>query len=280
MPVPLRLLRAGSPTLVLLLLAGPPLLAQSGGAAAREPKVAWELGAARGGWCVHFLISPKAAGDLLLRGARAVPAREDPGLPAAVRRVISDEPTYADWIPSQVCTWYTDGISANHRGYERGDGGKQLALFWWGLTASGERTGNRPGLSLVVLGTNSSGLKRQMQLEFVEMERLEINRVPVKESEDEEFSFKLDRTTVAFAGHPRPDSTLAVAPVAYQSMVKGEDNRLWLVAFQARPTEIAGLSGSLRIQGKGELARSLTESPIRLIGNIVTGGAGRVEFTE
>ncbi len=279
MPVPPRLIRPVAPVFALL-LAGAPLLAQSGGATPREPKVTWELGAARGGWCVHFLVSPKAAGELLVRGARAVPAREDPGLPPAVRRVIADEPTYADWIPSQVCTWYADGVLANHRGHERGDGGKELALFWWGLTASSERTGATPGLSLVVLGTNSSGLKRQMELEFVAMERLEINRAPVKESEDEEFSFKLDRTTVAFAGHPRPDSTLSATPVTYRSIVKGDDNRTWLVAFQAQPTTIAGLSGSLRIQGKGELARALTESPIRLVGNIVTGGAGRVDFIE
>ena len=280
MPVAPRRTPVTPVTLLLVLLAGSGLAAQSGGAAARDPKVAWELGTARGGWCLHFLVSPKVASDLLLRGAHAVAARDDPGLPPALRRVITDEPTFADWIPSQVCTWYVEGVTANHRGYERGDGGKQLALFWWGISASGERTGASPGLSLVVLGTNSSGLKRQMQLEFVEMERLEVNRVPVKESEDEEFSFRLDRTTVAFAGHPRPDSTLSVAPVTYQAVVKGEDNRIWRVAFQAQPTVITGLSVSLRVQGKGELARALTESPIRLIGNLVTGGTGRVEFVE
>ncbi|MBK6421412.1 MAG: hypothetical protein IPJ95_13780 [Gemmatimonadetes bacterium] len=282
MTVPRRPLCAGSAAVLLAaLLAGPALAAQSGGTLPpREPKVAWDLGPTRGGWCVYFLMAPKAAGELLLRGARAVPAREDPALQPALRRVITDEPTYADWIPAQICTWYTEGVSVNRRAYDRGDGGKQLALFWWGISATGERLGARPGLSQVVLGTNSSGLKRQMQLEFVEMERLEINRLPVKESEDEEFSLRLGRTTVAFAGHPSPDSSLAVAPVSYQSVVKGEDNRIWLVAFQATPTGIAGLSGSLRIQGKGDLAKSLTESPIRLVGHLVTGGTGRVDFVE
>ena len=201
-------------------------------------------------------------------------------LPAPLRRVIADEPQYAGWVPSQACVWFTEGLSANRRRYDRGDGGKPLALFWWGLAATGDRLGGKPGLSHVVLATNSSGLKRQMELAFVEMERIDIDRDSVKESEDEETRFRLDRTIVAFAGHPRPDSSLVVGPMSYRAVVRGESNRLWLVDFAAAPASIAALSGSLRIQGKGALARTLTGSPIRLIGTVVRGGSAGFRFIE
>ena len=42
--------------------------------------------------------------------------------------------------------------------------------------------------------------------------------------------------------------------------------------------ELFGLSGALRIEGKGELAQVLTASPIRYVGPIVWGGSGSMTF--
>ena len=60
MTVPRRPLCAGSAAVLLAaLLAGPALAAQSGCTLPpREPKVAWDLGPTRGGWCVYFLMAP------------------------------------------------------------------------------------------------------------------------------------------------------------------------------------------------------------------------------
>ncbi len=258
--------------------ASPLELTAQDGAPEPEAKVAWELGPGEGGFCIHFLVAPREAAGLLLKGQQPLSAADVPDLPAPLRRVVADEPQYAGWVPSQACVWFTEALTANRRRYDRGDGGKPLALFWWGLAATSDLLGGKPGLSQVVLATNSSGLKRQMELVFIEMERINIDRDSVRESEDEEIRFRLDRTVVAFAGHPRPDSTLVPAAVEYRSVVKGDGNRLWTVEFNAAPTGITALAGSLRIQGKGALADALTASPIRLIGNSSTGGWAGFRF--
>ncbi len=244
-----------------------------------ETRVTWELGTGRGGWCLYFLMAPREAADRLQKGLRVVPASDWPDLVAPLRRVITDQPEYGSWIPAESCLWFSSGVTSNRRPHETGDRGRDFALYWWGIAATGEASGGKPALSQVVLATNSSGLKRQMELEFVQMERIEIRRDSVTESEDEEISYKLDRTVISFVGHPRPDSTLVPVPVVRSAIVKGDNNRLWREEFRTTPTELAGLSGSLRIQGKGPLAKALTASPIRMIGTVSIGGTGEVRFS-
>lgn len=265
------------PVLVLLPLS---LQAQDTGALA-EPKVTWEIGEGQGNWCVHLLLDPRAAADLAIRGQRPVAARDYPLLHPALRRVLTDEPQYAEWVPSQVCLWFTKGVSIGKRDYERADGGKKpLAIFWWGLVATGDRLGSGPGLSQIVLATNNSGLKRQMELSFIQMERIEINREPVPESDDEQYRLRLDRTDLIFSGHPRPDSTLSLGPVGHHWAVRGDGNRVWQVEFSAYPTRMSALPGALRFQGKGKLAEALSASPIRLVGTFLEGGTAWMKFVE
>lgn len=266
--------------LTLLFLLPLALRGQDTGALA-EPKVTWEIGEGRGSYCVHLLIAPREAADLALKGQRPVAARDYALLLPALRRVISDEPEYADWVPSQVCLWFTRGVTIGKRLYDRADGGKkQLAIFWWGLAATGDRLGAGPGLSQIVLATNNSGLKRQMELAFIQMERIEINRDSVAESDDELYRLRLDRTDVFFSGHPRPDSTLTVGPVQHRWAVRGDANRVWQVEFSAYPTTISLLPGAFRFQGRGKLAEALAASPIRLVGTMLEGGTGWMKFGE
>src|SRR5690606_19390711 len=107
---------------VLVLL--PPALRAQDATALAEPKVTWEIGEGQGNWCVHLLIEPRAAADLAIRGQRPVAARDYPLLHPALRRVITDEAQYAEWVPSQVCLWFTKGVSIGKRDYDRADGGK------------------------------------------------------------------------------------------------------------------------------------------------------------
>ncbi len=266
--------------LALLALLPLALRGQDAGALA-EPKVTWEIGEGRGSYCVHLLIAPRAAADLALKGQRPVAARDYAPLLPALQRVISDEPEYADWVPSQVCLSFTNGVTIGRRLYDRADGGKkQLAIFWWGLAAAGDRLGSGPGLSQIVLATNNSGLKRQMELAFIRMERLEINRDSVAESADELFRLRLDRTDLFFSGHPRRDSTLTLGPVQQRWAVRGDADRVWQVEFSAFPTTISLLPGSFRFQGKGKLADALAASPIRFVGTMAEGGTSWVKFVE
>src|SRR5512147_2431586 len=67
--------------------------------------VSWTVMGPKAGWCLNFLMEPKNAAEDLVRGYRVVAAREAKGLSPAISRLIADEPTYAEWIPSEVCTY-------------------------------------------------------------------------------------------------------------------------------------------------------------------------------
>lgn len=240
-----------------------------------EVKVRWSLGTSSGAWCVHFLVSPADAEQHLPRGYRPIPAAETVGIPPAVARAASDEPEYAGWVPARACVVFLASVGIGDRQYGRGDGGKELALFWWGVSAAGDHLPRETGgLALRQLATNSSGLKRQMELELVRMERIDIDKAPIKESEDERTRVRFNDSELAFDGHPRPDSTLKPSLIHELGAMSGDGNKVWVFDVSMQPTTIAGLSGALRFQGRDDLTKLLSRSPIRLLGSLTSGGSG------
>jgi hypothetical protein len=246
-----------------------------------EVKNRWEVGAVSSAWCVHFLVDPLEAQDDLPRGYRTMAAREVVGLPGPFQRILADEPQYADWIPGQLCVAFPDVVTVEKRQYSRGDGGKPLGLLWWGIAAAGD--GMKPevgGLSLRVLATNSSGLKRHMELSRIPLARITIERAPIKDSEDERIRIKLDKVEIVFDGHPREDSTLIVQSVHQLGALSGGLRHIWVVETSLHASSVASLSGALRIQGKGAVGKVLKSSPVRLLGTTISGGGGEVLFLE
>ena len=248
---------------------------------AGEVKSRWEVGAVSEEWCVHFLVEPTEAQDGLARGYRTLAAREVSDLPAPLLRVLADEPQYADWVPSQLCVAFPEEVTAEKRVYSRGDGGKPLALLWWGVAAAGD--GSDPtarGLFLRLFATTTSGLKRQMELDRIPMDRITVERGPVKDSDDQRVRMRLDNAEIVFDGHPRQDSTLTPQPVHQLAALAGNLRHVWIVTTNLQATSAASLSGALRIQGKGDIARILNRSPIRLLGARISGAGGEVLFHE
>jgi hypothetical protein len=268
------------PGLVGLLLSSPSaaVSAQEGGPSATS--ITWEVGTPKAGWCIHFLMEPTTAVQDLARGHRLVPAHEATGLPTAVRRVVADEPQYADWTPAELCTYVAEVIFVDGRRFDRGDGGRPIALLYWGVSAAtAEGSGPDSGrVSLRVLATNSSGLQRAMQVRQVPIDRVDIDLLPVKESDDQQFLLKLEGATIAFIGHPRQDSTLTVGTRSQTGAYMGNNKALWTVRFNFQPGEVAAMAGALRITGKRGLAKALNRSPIRLLSPILSQGKGTVSF--
>ena len=110
---------------LLLGVSSGPLLAQERTTA---DTISWGSVGTRAGWCVEFLMEPKAAAEDLTRGYRVSAARESRTLLPAIARLISEEPTYADWVPSQLCLYLADGITLQNRRYDRGDAGQPIAF--------------------------------------------------------------------------------------------------------------------------------------------------------
>jgi hypothetical protein len=252
--------------------------AQEGGPAAT--RITWEVGTPKAGWCIHFLMEPKTAVQDLARGHRLVLAREATGLPAPVRRLLTDEPQYADWAPAELCTYIAEAIWVDGRRFDRGDGGHPIAMLYWGVSAASTDEGGADSgkMSLRLLATNSSAVRRAMDVRQVPIDRVQIDVLPVKESDDEEFLLRLEGATIAFIGHARQDSTLTVGERSRTGAYMGNNKSLWTVNFSFHPGEVAAMAGALRIIGKRGLAKVLDQSPIRLLSPILSQGRGTVSF--
>lgn len=252
--------------------------------AAQEDKksssITWEVGAPKAGWCLQFLMEPDAAADKLAKDHRLVLAKEATGLPPAIARLILDEPRYADWAPAELCTYIAEAIWVDGRRFDRGDGGQPVAALYWGVAAANSETPSDLGrVSLRVLGTNSSNMRRAMEMRSVPIDRIQIEVRPVKESSDEEYFLKLEGATIVYIGRPRADSTAVLTERTRAAGYMGNNKALWGVSFNFTPTSVAGMSGALRILGKRGLARALDRSPIRLLSPMISGGRGTVTFT-
>jgi hypothetical protein len=117
-----------------------------------------------------------------------------------------------------------------------------------------------------------------MEIERIRMERITIERGPVRDSDDERTRIKLGSSEIVFDGHPRPDSSLSAQPIRGLMALTGEVRQVWMVEAILKPTDVASLSGALRIQGKGGIAKILNRSPIRLLSVSSSGGSGELLF--
>ncbi|MEO8634165.1 MAG: hypothetical protein ABI587_02700 [Gemmatimonadales bacterium] len=253
-------------------------LAWSQPAAAQEsePKVRWTIGNPKVGFCLHFLMSPAAAGKDLVRGQRLTLARDAAGLPDAVRRVLADQPEFEAWVPSQLCVLYPEAIWVNKKRFDDGDGGAHLALAIWGVTS----TGGQATFSIRTLASNSAALKRAMEAELVPMDWANLSVNPISESEDERYILKLEGGVLTLEGLARTDSIdVENVPFPSQAALRGLNNTLWAVAIDLKPTRLGTLPGALRVQGKRGLAEALLNSPIRFVDKVIAGGTGEVRFS-
>ena len=259
-------------------LIGLALLGHSRPAAAQdgEPRVLWTVGNPKVGFCIHFLMSPDAAADNLVRGQRLVIARESSGLPDAVRRVVSDQPEFEGWVPSQLCVIYPEAIWVNKKRFDRGDGGARIALAIWGVSSAGDGA----SFSIRTLASNSSALKWAMEAELIPVQRVDLKLQAVSESKDEQYVLRLEDAVVTLEGLAKTDSIdVENVPFPSKAALRGLNNTVWLVTLGLKPTRIGTLPGALRVEGKRGLGNALIKSPIRYVGNVIAGGTGEISFT-
>ncbi|MFN8652716.1 MAG: hypothetical protein U0133_12475 [Gemmatimonadales bacterium] len=264
---------------LLLGVSSGPLLAQERTTA---DTISWGSVGTRAGWCVEFLMEPKAAAEDLTRGYRVSAARESRTLLPAIARLISEEPTYADWVPSQLCLYLADGITLQNRRYDRGDAGQPIAVIYWSVSAARE-DGADAGSGLVSFrsfGTNSSSLQQRMGNLGVPVDRIQLEVRPMSDSPDLNYIIKLSGAQVFYStGAPRPDSTRAATPLAATGVFNGNNRAVWTARLNYDPEALGHTSGALRVVGKRGLAKALNRSPIRLVGPAIIGGSGTVTLT-
>ncbi len=244
---------------------------------APEVRARWETGPMKAGWCVHFLMEPKKAAEDLARGYEVAGVRQSEPWHPALRQVAESDTAYANWVPSRVCQLLFDTVWVGERHYERGSKRSPVGLGFWEIAARRSEGGGAPGVARLLV-TNSDDLKRGLETEFIPVRVAPLTMTPIPESRDHRFELKLDRTIIAFDGHPVPDSTLRPSEVRFTLAMDGERRVRWTIELQFEPSSVASLPGGLRFHGKGDLARALARSPIRLVGPFYAGGKGSVSF--
>jgi hypothetical protein len=236
----------------------------------------WKLEETSSGFCLQFLIDPTKAGEDLPDKAILVPATQAGELHPAISRLITDEPQYAHWVPSVVCSYYFGAVTVDGRRVEKGK--KSVpAIAWWGVLARSPND-TVPVFALRFLGTNNFKLQKPTQMAKVNIEDLDLAIDTVPETGDDRYTLKYGKTLVIFDGHAAPDTTLKSGTVSQTWWAEGDASTVWRVLADLHPSATHGLVGALRVQGKGDLADLLKASPIRLVGPIHSGGDGEVSF--
>jgi hypothetical protein len=263
-----------------LAVAPAPVAAQS----AEQEAGTWTLGGLRKAFCVRLLLDPASP---VLKGLpesyRPVPASRVPDLHVSLRGVVQGQPEFAGWSPSQVCVVAVDSVATKDFSYADKKGKHPQLFGLWTVRASGPS--GAPSEVALGLFSNSSRLIRSARLagQTVDDARLTIGKVPaVNEdgvpSTDDRFQVKVGKTTLTWDGRPAHDSTAVKEPVdaawaAGENGGKLRTGKLGLAASFSRP-----MVGSLKVDGKGDLAKALRASPTRFAGPVYVGGGGKVTF--
>jgi hypothetical protein len=93
------------------------------------------------------------------------------------------------------------------------------------------------------------------------------------------YSVKIGKTLLVWNGRPARDSTRLTQPVVESwSMVGLRNLGIWQTELELAPQWSQPLVGSLRVEGKGDLANALKASPIRFVGPLYRGGGAKLRF--
>jgi len=260
---------------------GSPLLAQANGADANV----WQLGGLRTGFCVELLLAPNSPVlGSLPQGVRPMAASQVADLHASLKGVVDGQPEYASWSPSRLCFHLLDTIRT--RDLTLGDrSGKHPQLFGtWTVTAAGRAGAAHE--AVLELFANSDRLVRSARLagQAVQEARLTVGKVPVEDengtpSPEDRIQVKLGNTVVTWDGHQAGDSTRVGSPQETDWTAAGVRGGEASGRLLLTPTYSRAMAGSLKVDGKDELAKALRSSPTRFAGPAYHGGGGTVSFT-
>jgi hypothetical protein len=246
----------------------------------------WRLNGLRNGFCVLLLVDPQFVSGRLPAGLRLIPAEEADDLHPALKSQLQSQPELGTWSASHLCFYAVDTIQTDD--YVLGDkSGRKPQLFaLWTVSASEAASGAKRDAALLVLATSERLIRsgrqagqviRAVQAKLGKVPEVDENGVP---SSDDRFQVKVGKTFVTWDGRQVSDSAEATGSMAVKWAAagsgkgKGKGNgSLLLTPLWASP-----MVGSLKVEGKDDLARALKASPVRFVGPLYRGGGGEVRL--
>jgi hypothetical protein len=238
----------------------------------------WNLQGLRAGYCVRFLIDPKAAPGGLKQGVLLLRADQDEALHPALRQVVQSQPEFASWIPSNLCFYYADAVQVSGRRIVERNSRIAQMLGVWSVGTVEQGSGTRRDLLLDMYASRER-LRTAAAANLVQLHEAEVGFRPASDTSGTEYRQKIGKTQLVWNGRTAGDSTRIEHPIVEAWQAPGVRGVTWSAQLSLFPTWSRGLVGSLRVEGKGQLAKALKASPIRFVGPFYRGGSAQLRFT-
>jgi hypothetical protein len=263
-----------------LVLLAAPLVAQD---RAKEEQV-WRMGNLRSGFCVLLFVDPQIASRNIPEGLKLVQAGQASDLHPALKSEIQAQPSLGAWSPSRLCFYSMDTVQTND--YTLTDRKRRNSPLFalWTVSAIEAASGSKRDVALLLLSNNERLIRsaklagqyiRAIEAMVGKVPEVDMNGVP---SRDDRFQVKIGKTLVTWDGHQATDSaqtgdSLKIAWITNASERGKGSGTLTLTPQWASP-----MAGSLKVEGKDDLAKALKGSPVRFVGPMYRGGGGEVYF--
>lgn len=238
----------------------------------------WGLQGLRAGYCVRFLAEPHAAARELRKGFSLLPAKHDRSLHPAIRQIVNTQPEFTSWIPSSLCFYFMDAVQVGKRRVVERDQQRYQMIGIWTLAAVEQEGGARRDLALDMYASRESLLRAAGAAQI----RIQRAHSVVSERPDtvsDIYSVKVGQTLLVWNGRPAGDSTRVDTSIEESWSVVGLRSRTTGARLVLKPAWSWPLVGSLRVEGKSDLAKALKASPIRFVGPLYRGGGGELRFS-
>jgi hypothetical protein len=231
---------------------------------------------------VQFLVEPDELSDELPENTKALTAADvGDELPVALRTVVAEQPEFATWVPSRLCLYSFGLIDAGRARAGNRERRKAPMLVFWTVPV---RDG-AAGLRRLALGLYSNTSRLDDAADAADLEIREIRTtfgpVPVDEGGPEtdamRTTLRVGKTQLTWDGRPASDSAAVSEPEVIRWRAEG-DKRRWVDGtLTLTPRVRSGMIGSLKVEGKDDLAKMMRASPIRFVGPGYRGGGGTIE---
>lgn len=238
----------------------------------------WNLQGLRAGYCVRFLVDPKTAARELKEGFLLLRADQDEALHPALRQVVQTQPEFAPWTPSSLCFYYTDAVQIGGRRIAEKNPRIAQMVGIWSLGTVEQGSGARRDLVLDMYASRER-LRTAAAANLVLLHEAEAGFRAATDTSGTEYRQRIGKTQLVWSGRTAGDSTLVERPIVETWQVPGVRGVTWSAQLSLSPASSRGLVGSLRVEGKGDLANALKASPIRFVGPFYHGGGGQLRFT-
>jgi hypothetical protein len=238
----------------------------------------WSLQGLRAGYCVRFLMHPKAATGELKNGFLLLRAGQDTTLHAALRQVVQTQPEFAGWVPSNICFYYTDAVQVGGRRVVEKNPRIAQMIGIWSLGTVEQGSGVRRDLVLDMFASRER-LRTAAAENLVLLHEAEAGFRAPTDTSGTEYRQSIGKTNLVWIGRTAGDSTRVEGPIVETWEVPGVRGVTWSAQLALSPGWSRPLVGSLRVEGKGDLAKALKASPIRFVGPFYRGGNGQLRFS-